>query len=112
MSTKIALIAGANRTDGIGYATARQLAVHHGFTVLLGSRSRSSALDEAVKQLEKDGAKYGVHGLQIDLADDESIRRAAKEVEEKFGRLDASLNQRIVSHDPNQPSSSSAVRYW
>lgn len=66
MSTKIALITGANRTDGIGYATARQLAVQHGFTIVLGSRSLSSALDGTVKRLEEDGAKNGVHGLQID----------------------------------------------
>lgn len=88
MSPKIALITGANRTDGIGYAAARQLAVQHGFTVILGSRSLSSSLDDAVKQLEADGAKNGVHTLQIDVADDESILKAVKEVETKFGRLD------------------------
>lgn len=93
MSAKIALITGANRTDGIGYAVARQLAVQHGFTVILGSRSLSSSLDAAVKQLETDGAKHGVHGLQIDIADDESIRKAAREVEAKFGRLD--VRQRL-----------------
>lgn len=87
-STTIVLITGANRTDGIGYAAARQLALQHGFTVILGSRTLSSSLDEAVKQLEKEGAKNGVHALQIDVASSESVKRAATEVAEKFGKLD------------------------
>lgn len=87
-STPIVLITGANRTDGIGYAAARQLALQHGFTVILGSRTLSPSLDEAVKQLENEGAKHGVHALQIDVASSESVKKAATEVAEKFGRLD------------------------
>lgn len=103
MSQKIALITGANRVDGIGYAAARQLALQHGFTVLLGSRHLSPMLDEAVKQLEKDGAKHGVHGIQIDVADDETIKSAVKEVEEKFGRLDVSSDQNSATFSPDGP---------
>lgn len=94
MSTnKVALVTGANRTDGIGYAVAKQLALQHGFTVILGSRELSSLLDEAVRQLVADGAQHdGVHPLQIDMTNDETIRNAARAVEEKFKRLDVSWN--------------------
>lgn len=88
MSAPIALITGANRTDGIGYATARQLALQHGFAVILGSRTLSPAVDDAVKQLEKEGAKNGVHAVQIDVGSSDSVKKAAKEVSEKFGKLD------------------------
>lgn len=88
MSAPIALITGANRTDGIGYAAARQLALQHGFTVVLGSRTLSPALDAAARQLEKEGTKNGVHAVQIDVASSDSVRKAAKEVSEKFGKLD------------------------
>lgn len=87
-STPIVLITGANRTDGIGFAAARQLALQHGFTVILGSRTLSPSLGDAVKLLESDGAKHGVHALQIDVASSESVKKAAEEVAEKFGRLD------------------------
>lgn len=43
-----------------------------------------------MKQLESEGAKNGVHAVQIDVTSDDSIKAAAKEVEEKFGRLDVS----------------------
>lgn len=89
--TRVALITGANRIDGIGYTVARQLALQHDFKVLLGSRTISPSLDEAVKQLEKDGANHGVFPLQIDVASAESIHKAAKEVEERVGKLDVSL---------------------
>lgn len=96
-STPIVLITGANRTDGIGYAAARQLALQHGFTVILGSRALSSSVDDAVKQLEKDGAKHGVHALQIDVASSDSVRKAAAEVAERFGRLDVRRPVNLLS---------------
>lgn len=89
--SRIALITGANRLDSIGYAAARQLALKHNFTIILGSRTLSASVYDAVKQLEGDGAKQGVYPLQINIVDDSSIKQAAKEVEEKFGRLDVRL---------------------
>lgn len=88
---RIALITGANRLDGIGFAAARQLALQHDFTVILGSRTLSASVNDAVKQLEADGAKHGVYPLQINITDDQSIKKAAKEVEDKFGKLDVRL---------------------
>lgn len=93
--SRVVLITGANRIDGIGFAAARQLALQHGFTVLLGSRSMSSSLGDAVRQLKNDGAKNGVHPLQIDVASADSVRRTATEVEEKFGKLDVRLSYRL-----------------
>lgn len=98
--SRIVLITGANRIDGIGFAAARQLALQHGFTVLLGSRNLSPSLDAAGQQLKKDGASHGVHPLQIDVASTESVRRAAAEVKEKFGKLDVRSLSGLVYHHP------------
>ncbi|EIM79904.1 NAD-P-binding protein [Stereum hirsutum FP-91666 SS1] len=94
--SRVALITGASRKDGLGYTVARQLSLQHNFTVLLGSRFLSPSLDEAFKQLETDGAKHGVFPLQIDVASAESVQKAAKEVEERFGRLDVLVNNAAV----------------
>lgn len=86
------LITGASNTESLGYTVARQLALQHDFTVILGSRSSPSSetMQKAVKQLQSEGAKYGVHALHIDVGSDESIAKAVGEVEARFGRLDVS----------------------
>ena len=83
---KIALITGANK--GIGFETARQLA-QKGFSVLLGARDEKRGL-EAVETLKNEGLE--VQFLPIDPTDAASIEAAAREVEEKFGRLDVLVN--------------------
>lgn len=55
------------------------------YHVLLGSRDQS----KGQKAVEAISAKAeNIEALQIDVADDASIDRAAKTVKEKFGRLD------------------------
>jgi NAD(P)-dependent dehydrogenase (short-subunit alcohol dehydrogenase family) len=84
---KIALITGANR--GIGLETARQLG-DKGYTVIVAARSLAKA-EEAVTELKSSGIERAV-ALALDVSDDASVQAAAAEVTEKFGKLDALVN--------------------
>jgi len=84
---KIALITGANR--GIGLETARQLG-QQGYTVLVAARSLEKA-EGAVTELKTQGIERAVP-LALDVSDDASVQAAAAEVTEKFGKLDALVN--------------------
>lgn len=73
----ITLITGANK--GIGHETAKQL-LERGHTVYLGARdtARGEAAAQAI------GARF----VQLDVTDDESVRRALATIDEQEGRLD------------------------
>lgn len=107
--SKIALITGANK--GIGLETARQLARDHGFTVLLGARDEERG-QSAADELKAQG--LDVQFLLIDPTDAASIERARAEVEERFGHLDALINNAgtVVQEDTLAPASvpTSAMR--
>jgi NAD(P)-dependent dehydrogenase (short-subunit alcohol dehydrogenase family) len=94
MSEKqIALVTGANK--GIGFAIAGQLAAL-GMTVLVGARDRTRRAD-AVARLDGD-----VHGIELDVTDQGTIERAAREVETRFGGLDVLVNNAGITGDGNQ----------
>ncbi|GAB3816416.1 SDR family oxidoreductase [Micromonospora zhanjiangensis] len=82
----IALVTGANR--GIGQEIARGLAVA-GATVLVGARS-TEAGRQAAEKLTADG--LDATAVEVDVTDAESVARAARWVEDEFGRLDALVN--------------------
>ncbi|MBK6722299.1 MAG: SDR family oxidoreductase [Acidobacteria bacterium] len=87
MSTqKIALITGANR--GIGFETARQLG-KRGIKVLLGARSEDKGL-EAESKLKNEG--LDVEYINIDVDNATTHAAAAKQIEEKYGKLDILIN--------------------
>ena len=79
--TRIALITGANK--GIGYETARLLG-ERGMTVLVGARDE----DRGRKAAKTLGATF----VHLDVTDDDSIQRAAAQVERDHGRLDVLVN--------------------
>jgi len=86
MTTKIALITGANK--GIGFETARQLAALD-MTVLLGARDEARGR-EAERLLRQDGAE--ARFVKLDVTDDKSIERAAAWIESEYGHLDVLVN--------------------
>jgi NAD(P)-dependent dehydrogenase (short-subunit alcohol dehydrogenase family) len=90
---KVALITGANR--GIGLEIARQLG-SLGFTVLVGARDGGRGA-EAADLLRREG----LHACPVvlDVTDPETIRRAVREVEREFGRLDVLINNAGVALD-------------
>jgi NAD(P)-dependent dehydrogenase (short-subunit alcohol dehydrogenase family) len=86
MTTKIALITGANK--GIGFETARQLA-DLGMTVLAGARDEGRGR-QAERALRDGGAD--AHFVQLNVTDAKSIQRAAEWIEAEYGRLDVLVN--------------------
>ena len=100
---KIALITGANR--GIGLETARQLG-QQGYTVLVAARSLEKA-EGAVTELKTQGIERAVP-LALDVSDDASVQAAAAEVTEKFGKLDALVNNAGITARGNVEETSVA----
>jgi NAD(P)-dependent dehydrogenase (short-subunit alcohol dehydrogenase family) len=79
--TTITFITGANK--GLGYETARRL-TELGQTVILGARD--------VPRGEAAATRLGVRFVQIDVTDDESVAKAAADVEAHEGRIDTLIN--------------------
>ena len=88
---KTALITGANR--GIGFETARQLAVR-GFHVVMGARSAQHG-QKAVRELEEVG---NVSLLVVDVSDSKSIALAASKFA-SIGQLDVLINNAGIYPD-------------
>src|SRR5262245_2108630 len=88
----IALVTGANR--GIGLETCRQLAAR-GVTVIAGMRNPAAH----------------PHGepLAPDVTDDASVRAAAKTIAERWGKLDALVNNAAIYLDEGTPANETSV---
>jgi NAD(P)-dependent dehydrogenase (short-subunit alcohol dehydrogenase family) len=95
---KIVLITGAN--SGIGFEAARAL-VQHGATVVLGCRNLGKA-DEAVAEIAATNPSGTTEVLEIDLADLESVEKAAKEFLANHDRLDILVNNAGLMATPAQ----------
>ena len=91
MDNKIAFITGANR--GLGLEAARQLA-QQDFTIILGARDLAKG-EAAAANLRESGAD--AHAVQLEVADEESVRQAAREVENRFGHIDVLINNAGIS---------------
>jgi NAD(P)-dependent dehydrogenase (short-subunit alcohol dehydrogenase family) len=89
---KIVFITGAN--TGIGFQIARALySADKPYAVIVGSRSLSKA-EDAISSLKTEfpASTNTLVPLTVDIESDESIESAAAEVESKFGRIDALIN--------------------
>ncbi|MFA1548221.1 SDR family NAD(P)-dependent oxidoreductase [Actinomadura chokoriensis] len=83
---KVALVTGANK--GIGRGVAEQLAAL-GTTVFIGARDRRRG-EEAAAALRAAGGD--VHAVALDVTDPATVLEAARQIEERFGRLDVLVN--------------------
>ena len=90
---KTVLITGANK--GIGFEVAKQLLVRN-FKVILTARNKDKGL-LAVKNLKMNEEK--VLFVQMDVGDEESIKKAAKEVQTKNLKIDVIVNNAGVLLD-------------
>jgi protochlorophyllide reductase len=84
---RLALITGAN--SGLGLETARALAAK-GAGLILACRSLARA--EQARQQLLPGAGGPIDLLELDLADLTSVREAARQLQDRYGRLDLLIN--------------------
>ncbi len=84
MKNKTALITGAS--SGIGFETAKGLALK-GYDLILIVRTQSKA-EATLKQLKEVNAKTKIDTYLADLNDMDSIKRAAKTIQEKYSMID------------------------
>ncbi|MFZ6001656.1 MAG: SDR family NAD(P)-dependent oxidoreductase [Bacteroidota bacterium] len=80
---KIALITGVSRDKGLGYETARQLSMF-GYRVIITARDVGKVQDLA--------RGTDLIPRQLDVTDEESVKRLAREIDDQFGKLDALVN--------------------
>ncbi|CAO2652885.1 Nn.00g022960.m01.CDS01 [Neocucurbitaria sp. VM-36] len=98
-NNSIVLITGGN--TGIGYETVKALyASPQAHTILMGSRSLDKA-KEAISALQGEilDSKSEIVPQQIGIDDDASIENALEEVESKWARVDALVNNAGASFD-------------
>jgi NAD(P)-dependent dehydrogenase (short-subunit alcohol dehydrogenase family) len=99
---RIALVTGANR--GIGREVARQLAVR-GDTVVLTARDQARA-ERAAAELGADRAvQVAPLPRRLDVTDPAGIQRVADDLAERYGRLDALVNNAAIHYDTWQRAS-------
>jgi len=94
---KNVLITGANK--GIGFETARQLAMLNCF-VYLGCRDKEKGL-EAIRKLNELGIT-NVEAIVIDVTDINSVGRAREELETKINALNVLINNAAIAGDESQ----------
>lgn len=101
----IALVTGANR--GLGFEVCRQLAAR-GYTVLLSGRDLARA-ETAAAEIASSGGS--VQALALDTGSDDSVKAAAETVAQKFGRLDALVNNAGGNFDTDNLTTTVAMDY-
>lgn len=90
---KRALVTGGNK--GIGFAICKGL-LAAGFEVIVAARSLDKS-KEAAQQLQS--APSQVRSVELDVTDDNSIRRAAEDLSREIGHLDVLVNNAGIYPD-------------
>ncbi|KAK2740284.1 hypothetical protein FQN57_006164 [Myotisia sp. PD_48] len=107
---KIVLITGANQ--GVGFSTSKILAKTGNFFVLLGSRDLQKGQDAidkiAAEDSSIDPALLGL--IQIEIRSDESIKQAATEIYNNYGRLDILVNNAAVKGPQSESNGGASLR--
>ncbi|KAJ6552934.1 NAD-P-binding protein [Mycena capillaripes] len=95
LSGQVILVTGGN--SGIGFETVKEL-VKHGAKVYMAARSRSKA-EEAIAAIHKDTGKSPVF-LELDLANLDSVKKAAETFLQSETRLDVLYNNAGIMIPP------------
>lgn len=100
MSKKVAMITGA--TDGIGKATARQLAARQYAIIVVGRNPKKAA--DVVKSIKEETGNPDVQHLIADFSSLQAVRKLAEAVLEQYGQLDVLINNAGVVTSTRQLS--------
>jgi len=92
LNQRAVFITGASK--GIGRETAISFARAGASFIALGARSSLGSLESEIETAAKKAGKQApkVLALQLDVANNDSVEKAAKEVENAWGRLDILIN--------------------
>lgn len=96
---KVAIVTGSN--TGIGYETARSLAVDYGMTVVLACRSRSKG-EAAAEQIQREGGT-ALFLQPLDLSSRQSIVDFSKLVREKYPFVHVLVNNAGCNSSSYEP---------
>jgi NAD(P)-dependent dehydrogenase (short-subunit alcohol dehydrogenase family) len=99
--TRLALVTGCSRPEGIGFEVCRQLAQQN-ITVLLTARDAAKALALAAVLREQE---LDVSGYALDIASAQSVKAMARLIDERYGRLDILVNNATGSTQSPAPAS-------
>jgi NAD(P)-dependent dehydrogenase (short-subunit alcohol dehydrogenase family) len=97
-SGKIVIVTGAN--SGIGYETARALALH-GATVIMACRDLEKGA-AAAEEIRREHPQADIDLRQLDLADFGSVQQFAEDFLDEYDRLDILINNGGVMATPYQ----------
>ena len=96
-TAEITLVTGANK--GLGFETARRLKAQ-GHKVYLAARDAQRGQEAA--------AELGVHFVQLDVTDEDSVTQAAAELDRLEGRLDVLINNAGI-REPRLPVNDAGI---
>jgi NAD(P)-dependent dehydrogenase (short-subunit alcohol dehydrogenase family) len=104
-SGRVALVTGAGKESGIGFAIAKRLAAD-GATVIISDVCADICEGDYARmptpqELDTLAKSIGGRGLVMDICQEDSVDGAAKEIAEKFGRLDFLVNNAGAGPAPN-----------
>lgn len=96
---QVAIVTGSN--TGIGYETARSLAVDYGMIVVLACRSREKG-EQAAKRIQRAGGEGAIFVVPLDLSSNQSITEFCQAIQKKFDKVHILVNNagRNTSGDP------------
>jgi NAD(P)-dependent dehydrogenase (short-subunit alcohol dehydrogenase family) len=103
-NSTIALVTGGNK--GLGRETVAQLAAL-GMTVLLAARDPEAAAKTAG---ELRGTGADIHPITLDVTDQATTTTAAKQVDERYGRLDVMVNNAGITGAGSPPTDADRPR--
>ncbi|KAF7113799.1 hypothetical protein CNMCM5793_004854 [Aspergillus hiratsukae] len=112
MGPKIVLITGAN--TGIGFQVVRALCnSEQTYSIIVGGRSPAK-VQNAISAIQSEFPKSQSQlvPLQIDLESDDSIKRAYEDINAKFGRLDALVNNAGALFDAQANTTMTERQMW
>ena len=93
LKDKVAVVTGSSR--GIGFSIAREFAENNGATTVVCSRSK----ERSIKTAEQ--IKGNVFAAQIDVTDDDSVKKFMDQILSKYGRIDILVNNAGYPFDSN-----------